>query len=170
MNKSNEIPILAWATLTGTIIFNLITFVWHDSWVQTIYCLRLSVMNVQSDHCSKFSNLSNGKKKPEKNQGFNGIRTRDLRVAGALLYQLSYEATHWERGQFIEFISPVRSKMMWSIWNNSFLNCGCRWKWRMIIAVNLSNWKEEATRRSRVRIPLKPRFFFFFSGFFLPIA
>ena len=25
---------------------------------------------------------------------------------------------------------------MWSIWNNSFLNCGWRWKWRMIIAVN----------------------------------
>ena len=27
------------------------------------------------------------------------------------------------------------------------MNCGCRWKWRMIIAVNfsnLSNWKEEA--------------------------
>ena len=22
----------------------------------------------------------------------------------AMLYQLSYEATHWERGQFIEFI------------------------------------------------------------------
>ena len=43
-----------------------------------------------------------GKKKPEKNQGFNGIRTRDLRVTGALLWQLSYEATHWERGQFIE--------------------------------------------------------------------
>ena len=38
----------------------------------------------------------------KKNQGFNGIRTRDLRVTGALLYQLSYEATHWERGQFIE--------------------------------------------------------------------
>ena len=37
-----------------------------------------------------------GKKKPEKkNQGFNGIRTRDLRIASALLYQLSYEATHW---------------------------------------------------------------------------
>ena len=25
---------------------------------------------------------------------------------GAMLYQLSYEATHWERGQFIWFISP----------------------------------------------------------------
>ena len=53
-----------------------------------------------------------GKKKPDKNQGFNGIWTRDLRDTGAMLYQLSYEATHWERGQFIEFISPVRSEMM----------------------------------------------------------
>ena len=53
-----------------------------------------------------------GKKKPEKNQGFKEIRTLDLRVTGALLYQLSYEATHWERGQFFEFISPVRSEMM----------------------------------------------------------
>ena len=34
------------------------------------------------------------KKKPE-NQGFNGIRTRDLRDTGAMLYQLSYDATHW---------------------------------------------------------------------------
>ena len=31
----------------------------------------------------------------KKNQGFNGIRTRDLRDTGAMLYQLSYEATHW---------------------------------------------------------------------------
>ena len=53
---------------------------------------------------------------PAKNQGLNGIRTRDLRVAGPLLYQLSYEATHWARGQFIEFISPVRSEMMGSIY------------------------------------------------------
>ena len=52
----------------------------------------------------KFPIKAIGKKKPEKNQGFNGIRTRDLRDTGAMLYQLSYEATHWERGQFIEFI------------------------------------------------------------------
>ena len=51
-----------------------------------------------------------------KNQDFNGIRTRDLRGTGVMLYQLSYEATHWERGQFIEFISPVRSEMMWSLY------------------------------------------------------
>ena len=36
--------------------------------------------------------------------GFNGIRTRDLRDTGAMLYQLSYEAARWERDQFIEFI------------------------------------------------------------------
>ena len=72
-------------------------------------------MKVKNDHRSKFSNLSNWKEEAWKNQGFNDIRTRDLRVTGALLYQLSYEATHWERGQFIEFISPMRSEKMWSI-------------------------------------------------------
>ena len=58
-----------------------------------------------NDHRSKFSNLSSWKEKPEKHQGFNGIRTHDLRDTGAMLYQLSYEATHWERGQLIEFMS-----------------------------------------------------------------
>ena len=62
-------------------------------------------MKVESDHRSKFSNLSNWKEEAWKNQGFNGIRNRDLRDTGTMLYQLSYEATHWERGQFIEFIS-----------------------------------------------------------------
>ena len=72
-----------------------------------------------------------------KNQVFNGIRTRDLRDTGAMLYQLSYKATDWERGQFIEFISSRAVKLSdVYIWNNSYLYCGCRWKWRMIIAVN----------------------------------
>ena len=66
-------------------------------------------MKEKCDHRSKFSNLSNWKeeawKKKKKNQGFNVIRTHDLRDTGAMLYQLSYEATHWEQGQFIEFIS-----------------------------------------------------------------
>ena len=50
-----------------------------------------------------------------KKSGFNGIRTRDLRDTGAMLYQLSYEATHWERGQLVEFVSPLRSEMALSI-------------------------------------------------------
>ena len=38
-------------------------------------------MKVKSDHCSKFSNLAIGRKKPEKHQGFNGIRTTDTGIA-----------------------------------------------------------------------------------------
>ena len=87
-------------------------------------------MKVKNDNRSKFPNLSNWKEEAWKNQGFNGVRTRNLRVTGALLYQLSYEATHLERGQFIEFISPVRSEMMWSIYEIiHFLNWG-RNAWR----------------------------------------
>ena len=66
-------------------------------------------MKVKNDHRSKFSNLSNWKE-VWKIQGFNEIRTRDLSDTSAILYQLSYmyEATHWERGQFVEFLSSVR--------------------------------------------------------------
>ena len=63
-----------------------------------------------------FSNLSNWKEEAWENQGFNEIRTRDRRNVVAMLYKLSYEATHWERGQIIDFISPVKSEMMWSIY------------------------------------------------------
>ena len=41
-----------------------------------------------------------------------------------------------------------------------YLNCGCRSKWRMIIAVNFHIYCiAPVSRRSRVRIPLKPWFF-----------
>ena len=61
-------------------------------------------MNVKSDHRNKFSNLSNWKEEAWKNQGPNGIWSRDLHDTGAMLYQLSYETTHWEWSQFIEFV------------------------------------------------------------------
>ena len=70
-------------------------------------------MKVKNDHRSKFSNLSNWKEEAWKNQALLGIRIRDLRDTGAMLYQLSYEATHRERGQFI---SPLRSEMMWTMY------------------------------------------------------
>ena len=81
-----------------------------------------------NDHRSKFSNLSNWKEKPEKNQGFNGIRTHDLRDTGAMLYQMSYEATDWERGQLIEFMfmssNPVEALIFFQA---SLSNC-LSWK------------------------------------------
>ena len=63
-------------------------------------------MKVKNDHRSKLSNLSNWKEEAWKNLGFNRIWTRDLHNTSAMLYQLSYEATHWEQ----------RSEMMWSIY------------------------------------------------------
>ena len=38
-------------------------------------------------------NLCNCVKKPEKIQDFNGVWTCDHAITGAMLYQLSYEAT-----------------------------------------------------------------------------
>ena len=36
-------------------------------------------------------------------------------------YQLSYEATYWERGQLVVFISPVRSEMMCSVYETNHI-------------------------------------------------
>ena len=77
-------------------------------------------MKVKNDHRSKFSNLSNWKEEAWKNQGFNGIRTRDLRDTGAMLYQLSYEATCWERGQFSEFIYNRSTNMIYFIYTSHY--------------------------------------------------
>ena len=48
-------------------------------------------MKVKSDHRSKLSNLSNWKEE-----------------ACAMLYQLSYEASHWERGRFFKSENLLR--------------------------------------------------------------
>ena len=71
---------------------------------EIIHICTAVVYEVKSYHRSNFSNLSNWKGEAWKNQGFNRIQTRDLRDTSAMLYQLSYEATRWERGQFTEFI------------------------------------------------------------------
>ena len=42
------------------------------------------------------------KKKIRASTGFEPVTSANT---GAMLYQLSYEATHWEGGQLIEFIS-----------------------------------------------------------------
>ena len=80
---------------------------------------------VKNDHRSKFSNLNNWKagrslKKIKASTGFEPVTSANT---GAMLYQLSYEATYWERGQFIEFISPVRSEMMRSIYEIIHIFC-----------------------------------------------
>ena len=67
-------------------------------------------MKVKSDHLSNFPIEAIGRKRPEKYQGFKGIRTRELHDTGAMLDQPSCEATHWEPGQFVEFVSSLAVK------------------------------------------------------------
>ena len=37
---------------------------------------------------------------------------------------------------------------VYKLWNNSYLNCGCRWKWRMSFAVNFPTEFKQRKRRS----------------------
>ena len=81
-------------------------------------------MTVKNDHDSKFSNLSNWKEEARNIRASTGFEPV-IANTGALLYQLIYEATHWERDLFIEFISfreewndvkyYYSSEIMWSI-------------------------------------------------------
>ena len=64
--------------------------------------LLVNLRKVKNDHRSNFPISAIGRKKYE---DFNGIRTRGLCETGAMLNQLSCEATHCERGQFVKFLS-----------------------------------------------------------------
>ena len=84
-------------------------------------------MKVKNDHRSKFSNLSNWKEEAWKNQGFNGIRTRDLRVTSALLsYQLNYELYQLSYEQINEIIiKRAINKQFPLIYFNYFIKVHC---------------------------------------------
>ena len=74
-------------------------------------------MKVKNDHSSKFSNLSNWKEEAWKNQGFNGIRTRDLRDTGAMLYHCWAMKPHIRSEvNLLSAYLPVSSEMMWSLY------------------------------------------------------
>ena len=67
---------------------------------------------VKRDHRSKFSNLSRiGKKKREKNQGFNGIRTRDVLDAGAMIYLHLQPQYKYELFSYILHITSLHGKI-----------------------------------------------------------
>ena len=65
--------------------------------------------------CSCVATKAVANKALKKFWGFNGIRTHDLRDTGAMLYQLSYEAS-LEAGQVqVQFISVV-----WREWHDVY--------------------------------------------------
>ena len=62
----------------------------------------------------------------KKNQGFNGIRTPDLHDTGTMLYELSYDATHWKRGRFIEFLHfHLKPQYKYELFHINFTSFHC---------------------------------------------
>ena len=92
----SECKLWKFTTAKVGVIGEGLKYIWNNSY---LYCGCRWKWNVII--AVNFPISAIGKKKPEKNQGFNGIRTRDLRDTGAMLYQLSYEATHWPRSQCV---------------------------------------------------------------------
>ena len=94
-------------------------------------------MKVKCDHRSKFSNLSNWKEEAWKKSGLQ----RDSNPWPPRIPVRC--STNWAMkphiGSEVNLLSSY-FLVQWNdvkyIWNNSYLNCGCRWRWKMIVAVN----------------------------------
>ena len=108
----------------------------HDFLNFVTGCQTWRNLKVKDDHRSKFSNLRNWKEAWKKIRASTGFEP----VTSAIPVRCS---TNWAMkphiGSEVNLLSSYLP-MQWSdvkfIWNNSYLYCGCRWKWRMIIAVN----------------------------------
>ena len=63
-------------------------------------------MKLKNDHCSKFQPKELERSSLKKIRALTGFEPVTS-ATGVIFFQLSYmyEATHWERGQLIEFIS-----------------------------------------------------------------
>ena len=87
-----------------------VKYIWNNSYIWTAV-----VVKVKNDHRSKFSNLSNWKEEAWQNQGFNGIRTCDLReyrcddLPTALWSHTLARSIYWVH------VFPC-SEMMWSLY------------------------------------------------------
>ena len=74
----------------------------------------------------------------KKIQDFNGVWTRDLAITGAMLYQLSYEATDIGSRSIVGSYVPVKEMSVNDIWNKSYMNCGNKMKMKK----RLSQWTQ----------------------------
>ena len=97
-------------------------------------------------------NLCNCVKKPEKNSGLQ----RDLnpwpRDTGAMLYQVSYEATDVGSRSIVGSYDPVKEMSFNDIWNKSYINCGNemqlqKWwsQWTQFMQLRKEAWKKFRT-------------------------
>ena len=104
-------------------------------------------MKVKNDHRSKFFNWSNWKKAAWKIRASTGFEPVTSANTGAMLYQLSYEATHWERGQFIELISSFFFR---SSFFTSMYNCHCHVPFLHHLGLDQLRWTRRPWKTARI--------------------
>ena len=68
----------------------------------------------------------------KKIQEVNGVWTRDLAITGAMLYQLSYEATDVGSRSIVGSYVPVKEMSVNDVWNKSYMNCGNEMKMKKL--------------------------------------
>ena len=122
-------------------------------------------MKVRCDHRSKFSNLSNWKEEAWKKSGLqrdsNPWPPRnqcDALPTELWSHTLGAGSIYW-----VHISREEWNDVKKIIWTNSYLNCGCRWKWRMIMAVNfpieaIGKKKPEKSGLQRDSNPWPPRY------------
>ena len=128
-------------------------------------------MKVKDDHRGKLSNLSNWKEEAWKSQSFNGIRTRDLRDTGAMLYQLSYE--NLVRWAIFTFIYHCSSYMNYFIYTSPQFAPRGRYELNKLASLPMCGFiaqlVEHRTGIAEVT-GWNPVEALIFTGFFFPIA
>ena len=95
-------------------------------------------------------NLCNCVKKPEKNSGLQRGLNPWPRDTGAMLYQLSYEATDVGSRSIVGSYVPVKEMSVNDIWNKSYMNCGSEMKmkkwssrWTQFMELRKEAWKKK---------------------------
>ena len=128
-------------------------------------------LKVKNDHRSKFSNLSNWNEEAWKKSGLQ----RDSNPWPPHYPCVALPTELWSHTLGARSIYWVQiSREEWNdvkyIWNNSFLNFGCRWKWRLLLS-NCLNWKiycddhSSLSYTTAVQKKKKKKFHIYFTSF-----
>ena len=85
----------------------------------------------------------------KKIQDFNRVWTCDLAITGAMLYQLSYEATDVGSRSIVGSYVPVREMSVNDIWNESYVTAEMNHMW--LRKWNETKWSSQLTQFMQLR-------------------
>ena len=88
------------------------------------------------------------RKEAWKNSGLQQGLNPWPRDTGAMLYQLSYEATDVGSRSIVGSYVPVKEMSVNDIWNTSYMNCGNEMKWN---EMKMKKWSSQWTQFMQLR-------------------